>query len=53
MRETILWFLKCFKICFKNCRKKCVVSVLTGYMNSPVSAVKNIPSITFYDRFKA
>lgn len=54
MRGTILWFLKCFQICFKNCRKKhYVVSVFIGYMNSLVSAVKNILSITFYDRFKA
>lgn len=47
-------FWNASKICFKSCRKKCcVVSVFTGYMNSLVSAVKNIPSITFYDRFKA
>lgn len=53
-RGTILWFLKCFQICFKNYRKKrSVVSVFIGYMNSLVSAVKNILSITFYDRFKA
>lgn len=54
MRETILWFLKCFKICFKNCKKNHhVVSVFVGCMNSLVSAVKNILPITFYDRFNA
>lgn len=38
----------------QNCRKKhYVVSLFIGYVNSLVSAVKNIPSITFYDRFRA
>jgi hypothetical protein len=38
----------------QNRRKKhYVVSVFTGCMNSLGSAVKNIPPITFYDKFRA